>query len=374
MKLQRFKTVVKRRQALEKDLGLKLSKISKALVESESKIHCENLIGATILPLGVAGPLRFASVYTDRVREVYIPLATTEGALVASVNRGCKALSLSDSVNILVEKVGISRAPVFYIENISKGKYFENWLEKNFDKLSDVVRSTSSHLRLLRYEFFLYPPYAYVRFFFDPDQAMGMNMATIAVKAISEYVLKKLKIDCLALSGNLCVDKKPSFLNFVTGRGFKVWAEVLLPDKVLNNILKTDASRFLSVFYSKNLYGSLISGSISANAHFANIVSAFYSAVGQDLAHTVEGSLGTVFAEKRKESLYFCVHLPAVLLGVVGGGTKLDIKQEAISITNSGNSIELAEVLGGAVLAGELSLLSSLAEGSLAGAHKKLGR
>ncbi len=357
---------------MEKLLGKKLDEIGK--VELEGEFHCENVIGGTVLPLGVAGPLKIVRVEDDSSRKVFVPLATTEGALVASVNRGCKAVSLSGGVRVFVKRVGTIRGPVFYVENIAKAREFELWLEKNFERVKEIAEATSSHLKLLRYDFFLFVPFVFVRFYFDTDKAMGMNMVTIATSAIVEFVEKELRVKCISVSGNFCVDKKPSFLNFLLGRGFKAWAEVEVSSKVVKEVLKVKPEEVVKVWLAKNMAGSAFSGSFGFNAHFANIVSSFFAATGQDLAHTVEGSLGTTFAEVRGESLYFSVHLPAVMVGVVGGGTKLKVKKEAIEITGAKTPEELAEVLAGAVLSGELSLLASLAEGSLAKAHERLGR
>ena len=373
MKLSKFSSAEERRRFLERKLRKRFKNVGKSLIEKEN-IHCENLIGGTFLPLGVAGPLKIVKIKDNSSCEVFIPLATTEGALVASVNRGCKAVSLSGGVRVLVEKVGTTRGPVFYVENIAKAREFELWLEKNFERIKGAAEATSSHLRLLRYEFFLFSPFVFLRFYFDTDRAMGMNMATIATSAIVKLVEKELGIKCISISGNFCVDKKASFLNFLLGRGFRAWAEVEINSKICKKVLKIEPEKIVKVWLAKNMAGSAFSGTLGFNAHFANIVTAFFSATGQDLAHTVEGSLGTTFAEVRGKNLYFSVHLPAVMVGVVGGGTKLKVKKEAIEITGAKTSEDLAEVLAGAVLAGELSLLASLAEGTLAEAHRKLGR
>ncbi|GIW63926.1 MAG: 3-hydroxy-3-methylglutaryl-CoA reductase [Patescibacteria group bacterium] len=374
MKLHKFNSADQRRYALEKKLGLKLEKIKSALIEDESKLHCENLIGATILPLGVAGPLKLVSLNSGQKRLCFVPLATTEGALVASVNRGCKAISLSGGVKVFIEKVGTTRGPIFYVKNLAEAVSFKKWLTQNQSKIRSALESSSNHLKFLKFDYQIMLPYFYLRLYFDTDQAMGMNMVTIATEKLAELIEKELDIRCVSVSGNFCIDKKPAYLNFLSGRGLKVWAEIEISSAVLKQVLKTSADRIFSVWLSKNIGGSLISGSLGYNAHFANIVSAFFAAVGQDLAHTVEGSLGSTSAEIKGENLYFSIYQPAVMLGVLGGGTKLQIKQEAIKVTGAKTSQELAEVLAGAVLAGELSLLASLAEGSLAKAHKKLGR
>jgi len=377
MRLSRFKKTKERREFLQKKLKIKLDHIAKAHIEDEKNIHCENLIGSTVLPLGVVGPLQVKSDATLKlkVKSYYIPLATTEGALVASVNRGCKAVTLSGGARVFVEKAGVTRGPVYFTDNLEKGFWFINWLQKNEEKIKEAAGKTSSHLKLLRFEAKVVGPYTFVRFYFDTTDAMGMNMVTIATDSINQLIEKKAKIKCLSLSGNFCIDKKPAWLNFICGRGKRLWAEVILTKKVLKEVLKTTAEKIFEVWLSKCLLGSSMSGSLSFNCHFANIVAAFFAATGQDLAHVVEGSLGITATKVLSNSdLYISVYLPAVMIGSIGGGTKLRTQQEALAIVGVKNSLDLAKVLGGAVLAGEISLLASLAEGSLAEAHKKLGR
>ncbi|HEX7542982.1 MAG TPA: hydroxymethylglutaryl-CoA reductase [Patescibacteria group bacterium] len=374
MNLNEFKTAKERREFLEEKLKIKLGTIAKAFVDSEKTIHCENLIGATTLPLGVTGPISIKNEEL-RIKNYYIPLATTEGALVASVNRGCKAINLSGGVTTSVENVGTTRGPVFETSGIKESLIFKNWLNKNFNLLKSKAEKTSSHLRLKKLGTRIVGRYVYVRFYFDTQEAMGMNMATIATDLMTQFIEEKTKIKCLSISGNFCIDKKPAWLNFLSGRGKKVWAEIILKKEVVKQVLKTTPEKFFEVWLAKCMIGSAMSGSLGFNAHFANVVAAFFAATGQDLAHVVEGSMGITTSKVLKNrDLYVSVYLPAVMIGTVGGGTKLKTKQEGLSIIGAKTSIELAEVLGGAVLAGEISLLASLAEGTLSKAHKKLGR
>lgn len=369
MNLRDCKTTKERREFLEKKLKIKLKTISKAHVDDEKTIHCENLIGSTILPLGVAGPLMIED------KQYYFPLATTEGALVASISRGCKAINLSGGAKVYVENVGTTRGPVFETLGIRESMVFKNWLNKNFNRLKFEARKTSSHLRLIKLETNIVGTYVYVRFYFDTEDAMGMNMVTIATDQITKFIQEKIKVKCLSVSGNFCVDKKPAWLNIISGRGKRVWAEVILKKETIREVLKTTPEKFFEVWLAKCMIGSAMSGSLGFNSHFANIVTAFFAATGQDLAHVVEGSMGITTSKVLKNGdLYVSVYLSAVMIGTVGGGTKLKTKQEGLSIIGAKTSLELAEVLGGTVLAGEISLLASLAEGSLSQAHEKLGR
>ena len=373
MTLKDFKTTKERREYIEKTLKIKLEKIAQIETDEEN-IHCENLIGSTTLPLGVAGSLKIQNS-EFKIQNYFIPLATTEGALVASVSRGCKAINLSGGSTSYVEEVGVTRGPVFVTSGLKESFEFKKWLDDNFNLLKVEAEKTSSHLKLKKLGTRIAGNYVYIRFYFGTGNAMGMNMVTIATDSISRLVELETKVKCIALSGNFCIDKKPAWLNFISGRGKRVWSEVILKKEIVTDVLKTTPEKFFEVWLSKCMIGSAMSGSLGFNAHFANIVSAFYGATGQDLAHIVEGSIGmTITKVLENGDLSVSVYLPSVMLGTVGGGTKLKIKQEALSIIGAKNSVELAEVLGGAVLAGEISLLSSLAEGTLSCAHSKLGR
>lgn len=373
---RKYKNASKRRTSLEKLLNIRLGNTSKTVFnEDEIKDkNCENLIGSTQVPLGIAGPIKING------KSYFLPLATTEGALIASVSRGCKAISSSGGTSALVEKIGITRGPVFRVKNILKKNELEKFLKNNFFEFKKISSKTSKHLILTDYKTNFSGSYFYIRFMFDSMDAMGMNMATIAVSEIVKFIEKNTKIKCISVSGNYCVDKKPSWINFIEGRGYKVWVETLIKEKDLKDILKTDAKSFYEVWQAKCMIGSIMSGSLGFNAQFANVIAAIFLATGQDPAHIVEGSLGITTAEIRNKDLYISVYLPSLVIGTVGGGTNLPTQREALSILeinggdNGKNSHKFAEVIGSAVLAGEISLIASLAEGTLGKAHQKLGR
>jgi len=372
-KLSRFSSFKERNGYLAKKVGEDLTDLRNLLIDEEELVHCENLVGAISLPLGVVGPVSF---FDDKNKvTAYLPLATTEGALVASVNRGCKAINLSASARVFTTKQGTTRGPVFKFRSISAAKKFIRWLTDNESVLRQEAETQSRHLRYLGKKIKLVANYVFIRFSFDTDQAMGMNMVTIATERMIRLIEKKTTYKCLSLAGNFAVDKKPSWLNFIDGRGYTADAEVILHAKVIKKVLKTTAERVHEVWLGKSLLGSIVSGSMGFNAHFANIIAAFFAATGQDLAHTVEGSLGLTIVEPLTNGdLYFAVHLPALMLGMVGGGTGLRSQQLGLKISGAHRVEDLVKRLTIAVLAGELSLIASLSEGSLALAHQRLGR
>jgi len=380
MNLRDQKTVAERREALEKELQVELTNIGKFSLDENiaSSRNCENMIGVAQIPMGIAGPLKASSSLIKG--DYYIPLATTEGALVASVNRGCKAITESGGATVDSHQIGATRGPVFRVKNLEANRKLYLFLKEHFEEIKLVAKETSSHLTLKKYSTSGVGKYRYVRFVFDTQDAMGLNMVTIATNAIAAYIKEKTGISCLALSGNFCVDKKPAWQNVINNRGIKTWAEVVLTKKVLTETLKTSAKKAYDVWLAKCMLGSAMSGSMGFNAQFANVVAAIFLATGQDVAHVVEGSLGITTAEVMGEDLYVSVYMPDLMVGTVGGGTGLATQNEALNILgvaggdNGKNAKRFAEITAAAVLAGEISLLSSLEEGTLARAHQALGR
>jgi hydroxymethylglutaryl-CoA reductase (NADPH) len=337
--------------------------------------NIENMVGITKVPLGVAGPVQLKSG-----QKIKLPLATTEGALVASVNRGCKAITQAGGATVKVVNQGATRGPVFRVANLKEGEKLIDWVEKNLSRLKALAAKTEPHLTLLDVKPQLLGREVFFRFRFDTSEAMGMNMVTMATEAIAGEIEKNCQAQLIAVSGNYCVDKKVSWLNFIEGRGKQVWAEIILPQKIVNQVLKSSPEEIVAVVKSKQWLGSILSGSLGFNGHFANMVAAIFLATGQDLAHVVDGSMGITTTEVvANGDLYFAVYLPSLMVGTVGGGTGLPTQKEALEIlgierTKKGAAVKLAEAVGLAVLAGELSLTAALAGRDLGRAHQKLGR
>jgi hydroxymethylglutaryl-CoA reductase (NADPH) len=372
MNLRLAKTPTERRETLERELGVSLKKIGEAETNEDTLIHCENRIGAITIPIGIAGPVRVSGDHISGAH--YIPLATTEGALIASVSRGMKATEKGGIIT-QVEKEGVTRGPVFLTSSLHEARRVEQWIWGHFDELAQVAQSTSGHISLMNADIRHVGMYVFLRLNFDTDRAMGMNMATIATTHIANYIVKKTKAKLQSVAGNFDIDKKPAWMNALLRRGYVVNAETVIARTVVNSVFKTEPRDIYNVWKAKCMIGSALAGSIGFNAHHANIVAAFFAATGQDLAHVVDGSLGMTIVDILDDgSLYGSVYLPDIMLGTVGGGTKLHTQTEARSIMKTDSPFALAELLGAAVLAGELSLLASLSEGTLAKAHSSLGR
>ncbi|MBI4066139.1 hydroxymethylglutaryl-CoA reductase, partial [Candidatus Gottesmanbacteria bacterium] len=377
MNLRDYKTVADRRKALEKEADVLLSNIASFSLDEAvaSSRNCENMIGAAQVPMGIAGPLKVKS-QKSKVKSYFIPLATTEGALVASVNRGCKAVTESGGAMVDSYRVGATRGAVFHVSGLVENDKLNTFLEENFDQLQAVAAKTSAHLKLTKYFSRGLGRQRYIRFVFDTQDAMGMNMATIATTSVCQYIEAKTGARCISIAGNYDVDKKPSWLNVIEGRGIKSWAEVTLPSSVLRSVLKITASKMYEVWLAKCMIGSAVSGSMGYNAQFANIIAALFLATGQDLGHVGECSVGITTMEVVKkekgirkkenvadEDLYVNVYLPDLMVGTVGGGTGLGTQKEALSLlgvagsNNGKNALRFAEIIAAAVLAGEISLL-----------------
>ncbi len=374
-----------RRLALEKRTGASLENTGRYTFDAErvSRQNCENLIGVAQVPVGVIGPLRVRGEYATG-EDLFVPLATTEGALIASTNRGCRALSKAGGAVVRVDDVGITRAPVFRTSGIEQTRELIRWLGNNEAEIRRRAEEGSSFLKLREIRPQAMGTTVFLRFRFSSGDAMGMNMATIACdRIIEDFIEPETGVECVSLSGNFCTDKKPSAVNFQEGRGKRIFAEVKLDKQVLEKVLKTSARSLVEVQYRKNLLGSIAAGSMGFNAHYANILSAFFIATGQDPAQVGESSVGVTCIEPRgPEGVVASVYLPDVPLAAIGGGTGLETQSEALAVldvepdaNHPGAAVmRLAEILGATVLAGELSLMAALTSRDLARAHERLGR
>lgn len=373
-----------RRAYLERKLGVSLSSIASTILDFEELYgrNIENPIGAVQIPVGVVGPLRVNGEYARG--DFYVPLATTEGALVASVNRGVKAVTESGGATVRVVKDHMTRAPLLWTPSISEALRLVEWIQENRDRLADRVGEVTRHGRLVDIQPFIVGNLVWIRLYYKTGDAMGMNMATIASDRICKEITSSYPGDarCVALSGNMCSDKKPAVINRLLGRGKYVVAEALIPRDTAAKILKAEPEAIDYVNRAKNLLGSAAAGSPSYNAHIANIVAAIFLATGQDEAQVVESSMGFTWTEVRGDSLYISVTLPSLEVGTVGGGTRLPTQREALAIMGVAgggdppgvNALKMAEIVAATVLAGELNLIAAIAAGHLASAHILYGR
>lgn len=344
-------------------------------------VCCENVVGYVPIPVGVAGPL------TIDGKEFFLPMATTEGALVASTARGCRALNLSGGVNTEIVADGMSRAPVLHCPSIKIANQIKQFTETHLALFQQSFNSTSRFARLQSIQVTITGRKLFLRFKCTTGDAMGMNMVGKGVEQALRIITDKFEdVHVIALSGNVCTDKKPSAINWLDGRGKTVVCEAVIPEKVVREVLKTTPEALIETNYAKNLVGSAVAGSIGGNnAHASNIVTAMFLATGQDPAQNVESSNCMTLIEKASpdsNDVYISVSMPSLEVGTVGGGTALSPQSAMLTLLgvkgsaekSGDNAKQLARVIASGVMAGELSLLAALSSGHLISSHMKLNR
>ncbi|MCJ1358195.1 MAG: 3-hydroxy-3-methylglutaryl-coenzyme A (HMG-CoA) reductase isozyme [Icmadophila ericetorum] len=345
----------------------------------------ENVIGYMPLPVGVAGPLQIDG------RPIFLPMATTEGTLIASTSRGCKAINSGGGVSTVVVADGMTRAPVVSFENVNLAAAAKQFIESaaGQDALRDAFNSTTRFGMLINVAARIAGSSLYLRFRASTGEAMGMNMVGKGVEAAllslrRDHGFAHMKI--ISLSGNYCTDKKAAAINWIEGRGKSVVAEAIIPAEMVQKVLKCSVESLVKLNTNKNYIGSALAGVATGgfNAHAANIVTAIFLATGQDPAQNIESSnCITIMEELPTGALRASVSMPSIEVGTIGGGTSLapqaamldflGLKGESstgdASILGNTNASMLARIIAGGVLAGELSLCAALVTGELVGAH-----
>ncbi|KAI5478793.1 hydroxymethylglutaryl-CoA reductase (NADPH) [Pseudohyphozyma bogoriensis] len=345
---------------------------------------CENVVGYMPIPVGIAGPLRIDDVV------IPIPMATTEGALVASASRGCKALNSGGGVTTVVTQDAMTRGPALSFPSVLMAATAKRWLdsEEGSDIMKAAFNSTSRFARLKSLKTAIAGRTLYVRFATQTGDAMGMNMISKGTERALETMMTDYfpEMKVAALSGNYCTDKKPAAINWIEGRGKSVVAEGVIRGAEVKSILKTSVEKIVALNITKNLIGSAMAGSMGGNnAHAANILTAIFLATGQDPAQNVESSncITLMEAINDGQDLLITCSMPSIEVGTVGGGTILLPQNAMLDMigckgphpTNPGeNAQRLARIICAAVMAGELSLMASLAEGTLVKSHLALNR
>ncbi|KAL9604277.1 MAG: hypothetical protein Q9219_000675 [cf. Caloplaca sp. 3 TL-2023] len=380
------RTVVSRTPATSKTTNqLERSKLP-YLDYNYENVHgacCENVIGYMPIPTGAAGPLIIDG------QQYYIPMATTEGVLVASTNRGCKAINDAGGAFTVLTGDGMTRGPCVGFQTLARAGAAKIWLDSDEGQrtMKDAFNSTSRFARLQSMKTALAGTYLYIRFKTTTGDAMGMNMISKGVEHALDIMMKEAGFGDMAIisvSGNYCTDKKPAAVNWIDGRGKSVVAEAIIPGHVVQQVLKSDVNALVELNTSKNLIGSAMAGSIGGfNAHAANIVTAIFLATGQDPAQNVESSNCITVMRNFDGNLQISVSMPSIEVGTVGGGTVLEPQSAMLDLlgvkgphpTAPGeNARRLARIVAATVLAGELSLCSALAAGHLVSAHMKHNR
>jgi hydroxymethylglutaryl-CoA reductase (NADPH) len=338
----------------------------------------------TMVPTRWIGPIRLSGGEVNG--QVEVPLATFESPLWPSVGRGARISRLvPDERGIRAEVLGdcMTRSVILRTDDVTTAANVARRIRTNFHELELVVSDSSRFARLDEIHTEVVGPLLFVRFQFTTGDASGHNMTTLASDRLIEHLLMRYPLTYGSISGNMCVDKKNSSINGILGRGKSVTADIIIPADIVSQQLRTTAAHIARLNQEKNYIGSILAGGVrTANAHYANMLLAFYLATGQDAANIVEGSQGVTYAEDRDGALYFSCSLPNLIVGTQGNGKDLPQVREALDRLGCGagqetgtTSRRLAVICAATVLCGELSLLAAQTNpGELMQSHLALER
>ena len=334
------------------------------------------------VPMQWVGPMRLTG---DAVAgELSAPLATYESPLWPSTARGARVSMACDGIHVSVVQDTMARSILLEASSVDKAAEAVRAIMARKPELAEVVNATTSHGRFTDLHWQLVGNLIFLRIEMQTGDAAGHNMVTGAADAAMSWILEQLPaLSHVSVSGNYCTDKKPSAVNGILGRGKYVIAEIVIPASTCSKLLHTTPEAIVALNTKKNLIGTSLAGGVrAANAHFANMLLAFYIATGQDAANIIEGSQGYTYAEVRDGALHFSVTLPNVIVGTVGNGKDLAFVRDNLEQLGclgerptGDNARRLAAIAGAVVLCGELSLLAAQTNpGELMKAHRRLER
>jgi hydroxymethylglutaryl-CoA reductase (NADPH) len=339
--------------------------------------NLEGFSGVAQVPIGFAGPLRVNGEHAQG--DFYVPLATTEGTLVASYNRGMRLTREAGGILTTVIDDAMQRAPCFVFCDARAARAFGQWVERNVDAIKAKAEETTSFGRLRNIEQYAVGKLRFLRLNFTTGDAAGQNMVTKATRHACLW-MQQQGIDGLehfALAANLDTDKKHSLLNSLHSRGKRVVAEVTLPARLIEEVMHTTGKALFAQRQLSNM-GSLLSGSISNGAHYANGITAMFIACGQDVANVAESSAGLSYGElKDNGDYYLSITIPSLIVATCGGGTGLPTQRECLEVLGAYGQDKVrkfAEIVAATVLCGELSLGSAIVADQWVSSHEALGR
>jgi hydroxymethylglutaryl-CoA reductase (NADPH) len=338
--------------------------------------NIENFVGVAQVPVGLAGPLTVNGEHAKG--DFLIPMATTEGTLVASYNRGMKVLNLSGGVTATVSDDRMQRAPVFVFDSAREARDFRAWVADNMDEIRHAAEATSSVAKLLDIDIFLSNKFAYLRFNYATGDAAGQNMVGRATFAACSWMLDHLdNVRSFYLESNLATDKKHSQINIMRTRGKRVTAEAVIPHDILVQHMRVEP-RSLHYHAQVSNVGAFISGANNNGAHSPNGITAMFIATGQDVANVAESCSGIIYTELTPaEDLYISLTIPSLIVATYGGGVGLPTQRECLEVLGCWGRDrvrKLAEIIGAVALAGEISLASAISSLDWVSSHEKYGR
>lgn len=366
----------KRLEAIKAETGKDLSCFFDQADPGNLEGNIENFIGMTQVPTGLVGPLHVTGSSANG--DFYVPLATSEGALVASYQRGARATRLCGGISSVCLVEGVQRSPVFKFANLAGLGNFLVWALAQIDHFKAITSQSSRHAVLKEVKANIEGNHLILTFEFHTGDAAGQNMVTLCTDKICHYILEQApeKPEVWYIEGNYAGDKKATAVSYSNVRGKKVTAEALITKDILSKVLKTNAAS-MARYWQTSTIGVIQSGAIGAQGHFANGLAALFIATGQDAACVAEAANGITRMEAIGNDLYVTVTLPSLIVGTVGGGTSLATQRQCLELmgcSGSGTAKKFAEICGALVLAGELSIAAAIAEGQFTRAHKLFGR
>jgi hydroxymethylglutaryl-CoA reductase (NADPH) len=366
-----------RREFLRERTGADLDHVGRFSFDSETLPgNIEQFIGVAQVPIGVAGPLLVHGEHAQG--EFYVPLATAEGTLVASYNRGMKLLYAAGGVKTTVVDDRMQRAPCFIFGSAREARDFGHWLDEHFEEIKAVAESTTRSGRLQDIEQYSASRMLYTRFNYTTGDAAGQNLTGKATQAACRWIVEQYPdIEQYFLESNFATDKKSSQVNVLRTRGKRVVAEAVIPGALLEVAMHADSDLLFRAREIANL-GGFMSGANNNGGHSANGITAMFIATGQDAANVAESSAALVYAEQRANGdYYYSVTIPSLIVATYGGGTGLATQRECLELLGcygAGKVRKLAEIVAATVLCGELSLGAAIVAEDWVQAHDLLGR
>lgn len=367
----------KRRQFLTEKTGATLDNTGHYSVDpSQLPGNVENFIGVVQLPVGIAGPIQINGEHANGL--FYVPLATTEGTLVASYSRGMRVINECGGVKTTVVEQFMQRAPAFIFADAREAREFGHWVTEHFQEIKAAAEVTTSIGQLEHIQQWSVSKTKYLRFNYTTGDAAGQNMVGKATLAACEWITANYPHECeYLLSGNMDTDKKHSHLNVLHSRGKRVIAEVVLKKSVLKKIMKVDTKTLARATVLANT-GAMMAGAAYNGPHSANGIASLFIATGQDEANVVESHAGLLAHELLDNGdIYMSVTLPSLIVATYGGGTGLPTQKECLELLGcygQGKANKLAEIVAATVLAGDISLGCAVIGGHWVSSHDKLGR
>lgn len=369
--------IKQRQQFVESFTGARLEHVTKYSFDPHvTQGNVESFTGVVQVPLGFAGPMHVRGEHADG--NFLIPLATSEGTLVASYNRGIKLMNMCGGVQTTVVNDAMQRAPVFVFDNAREGRDFALWVQDNLETIREHAEATSSVVKLLYIEPYLTNKLVYLRFNYTTGDAAGQNMVGRATFAACSWILDNYEgVRHFYLESNFATDKKASQVNIMHTRGKRVTAEVVVKRDALEQVMRVDTEDLYNQSRVGGM-GALFSGANNNGAHSPNAITAMFIATGQDVANVAESSAGLLYTELMPDGdLYVSMTIPSLIVATYGGGTGLATQRECLELLGcygKGKVNKLAEIIAGVVLAGELSLGAAIASSDWVSSHEQYGR